>query len=316
MSEHSELYVGIDVSQETLDVAFSDGRSLRVANAAAGFDSLRDALERTPARLVLMEATGGLERALAAELSAAGIAVRIMNARQVRHFARATGLLAKTDRLDAQALMRFAQLLKPDPRPVASEAVQALQALVARRRQMLEMLTMERHRLRLAHPNVQKSIRGSIRYLEKRLQDIDTDIDGTLRRTGAWNEQLQLLESVPGIARVTSVSLLAQLPELGSLNRQQIAALVGVAPFACDSGRQVGQRRIYGGRAAVRTALYMATLVGTRHNPVLRAFYTRLRAAGKPAKVAIVACMRKLIVIVNTMLKHHQPWSPRLALTA
>jgi len=316
MNEHNGLYVGIDVSQETLDVAFSDGRSLRVANTDTGFDSLREALERTPARLVLMEATGGLERALAAELSAAGVALRIMNARQVRHFARATGLLAKTDRLDAQALMRFAQLLKPDPRPVASEAVQALQALVARRRQMLEMLTMERHRLRLAHPNVQKSIRGSIRYLEKRLQDIDTDIDGTLRRTGAWNEQLQLLESVPGIARVTSVSLLAQLPELGSLNRQQIAALVGVAPFACDSGRQVGQRRIYGGRAAVRTALYMATLVGTRHNPVIRAFYTRLRAAGKPAKVAIVACMRKLIVIVNTMLKHHQPWSPRLALTA
>jgi len=263
-------------------------------------------------RLVLMEATGGLERALAAQLSAAGVLLRIVNARHVRHFAKATGLLAKTDRLDAQALVRFAQTLKPEPRSIASEQTLALQALIARRRQLVEMLGMERNRLRTAHSGVRKSLQASIRWLEKRLAEVDEDIDGALRECGVWREKVELLESVPGIARVISVNLVACLPELGELNRRQISALAGVAPFNRDSGRWQGRRSIYGGRPQVRRALYMAALVGARHNPVLRAFYQRLRSAGKPAKVALTACMRKLLVIVNTMLKTGKPWTTDL----
>jgi transposase len=250
-----------------------------------------------------------MERALAVRLSAAGVALRIVNARHVRHFAKATGLLAKTDRLDAEVLVRFAQSLKPEPRLIQPEQTLALQALIVRRRQLVEMLTMERNRLRSAHQGVRKSLQSSIRWLEKRLAEVDQDIDGALRECGVWREKVELLESVPGIARVTSVSLLASLPELGQLNRRQISALAGVAPFNRDSGRWQGRRSIYGGRPLVRSALYMAALVGARHNLVLRAFYRRLRGAGKPAKVALTACMRKLLVILNTMLKTQQPWS-------
>jgi transposase len=304
----SELYVGVDVSKEQLDVASSDGAVLRVSNDDRGYPVLLKQFEQSPPTLVLMEATGGLERALAVELSAAGIALRIINARHVRHFAKATGLLAKTDRLDAQALVRFAQMLKPEPRPIAPEQTLALQALVLRRRQLVEMLTMERNRLRTAHRGVHKSLQSSIRWLEKRLVEVDEDIDGALRESGVWRERVELLESVPGIARVISVSLLASLPELGQLNRRQISALAGVAPFNRDSGRWQGRRSIYGGRPLVRSALYMAALVGARHNPVLKAFYQRLRGAGKPAKVALTACMRKLLVILNTMIRSGQRW--------
>jgi transposase len=312
----SELYVGVDVSKEQLDVASSDGALLRVSNDDRGYPVLLKQFEQSPPTLVLMEATGGLERALAVELSAAGIALRIINARHVRHFAKATGLLAKTDRLDAQALVRFAQMLKPEPRPIAPEQTLALQALVLRRRQLVEMLTMERNRLRTAHRGVRKSLQSSIRWLEKRLAEVDEDIDGALRESGVWRERVELLESVPGIARVISVSLLASLPELGQLNRRQISALAGVAPFNRDSGRWQGRRSIYGGRPLVRSALYMAALVGARHNPALKAFYQRLRGAGKPAKVALTACMRKLLVILNTMLKEGRCWEPRIAAEA
>lgn len=308
----SEQYVGIDVSKAHLDVALSDGTSLRVGNDEAGHQELVARFRVAVPRLVLMEATGGLERALAVQLSAAGVLLRIVNARHVRHFAKATGLLAKTDRLDAQALVRFAQTLKPEPRSIASEQTLALQALIVRRRQLVEMLGMERNRLRTAHRGVRKSLQASIRWLEKRLASVDEDIDGALRECGVWREKVELLESVPGIARVISVSLLAGLPELGELNRRQISALAGVAPFNRDSGRWQGRRSIYGGRPQVRSALYMAALVGARHNPVLRVFYQRLRGAGKPAKVALTACMRKLLVILNTMLKTGQPWTTDL----
>jgi transposase len=308
----SEQYVGIDVSKDHLDVALSDGTSLRVGNDEAGHQELVARFSAAAPRLVLMEATGGLERALAAQLSAAGVLLRIVNARHVRHFAKATGLLAKTDRLDAQALVRFAQTLKPEPRSIASEQTLALQALILRRRQLVEMLGMERNRLRTAHRGVRKSLQASIHWLEKRLAEVDEDIDGALRECGVWREKVELLESVPGIARVISVNLLAGLPELGELNRRQISALAGVAPFNRDSGRWQGRRSIYGGRPQVRSALYMAALVGARHNPVLRAFYQRLRSAGKPAKVALTACMRKLLVILNTMLKTRQPWTTDL----
>lgn len=304
----NECYVGVDVSKEHLDVAISDGTVLRVANDDSGHRALLLQLQESSPTLVLMEATGGLERALAVELSAAGVALRIINARHVRHFAKATGLLAKTDRLDAEALMRFAQRLKPEPRPIASEQTLALQALIVRRRQLVEMLAMERNRLRTAHRGVKKSLQSSIRWLEKRLAEVDEDIDGALRQCGVWREKVELLESVPGIARVISVSLLASLPELGQLNRREISALAGVAPFNRDSGRWQGRRRIYGGRPLVRSALYMAALVGARHNPVLKAFYQRLRAAGKPAKVALTACMRKLLVILNSMIRGGQRW--------
>jgi transposase len=304
----NERYVGVDVSKDYLDVASSDGMVLRVSNDEQGHRELLKQFEPSAPTLVLMEATGGLERALAVELSAAGIALRIINARHVRHFAKATGLLAKTDRLDAQALVRFAQMLKPEPRPIAAEQTLALQALILRRRQLVEMLGMERNRLRTAHRGVRKSLASSIRWLEKRLAEVDEDIDGALRQCGVWREKVALLESVPGIARVISVSLLASLPELGQLNRRQISALAGVAPFNRDSGRWQGRRSIYGGRPMVRSALYMAALVGARHNPVLKAFYQRLRGAGKPAKVALTACMRKLLVILNTMIRSGQRW--------
>jgi len=263
-----------------------------------------------------MEATGGLERSIAAELSAAGIPLRIMNARHVRHFAKATGALAKTDRLDAQALVQFAQALRPEPRSIQPEHMQALQALIVRRRQLLEMLMMEKNRLHTAHRGVRADLRSSIRGLEKRLKGVDEDIDGALQGCGALREKIELLESVPGIARVTAVNLVATLPELGTLNRREISALAGVAPFNRDSGQSHGRRSIWGGRALARSALYMAALVGARHNPVLRTFYQRLRQAGKPSKVALVACMRKLLVILNTMLKQQRPWSPQFTHSA
>jgi transposase len=279
-----------------------------VGNDAAGHAELVKRCEAAPPELVLMEATGGLERAVAVQLSAAGVKLRIINARLVRAFAKATGLLAKTDKLDAQTLVRFAQTIKPEPREILPEQLQGLQALIVRRRQLLEMLMMEQNRLRLAHVGVRKELQGSIRFIEKRLKGVDDDIDGQLRECGVWREKIELLESVPGVGRVISMSLLASLPELGSLNRRQISALTGVAPYNHDSGRYRGQRRIRGGRAIPRSALYMAALVGMRHNTRLKALYQRLKAAGKPSKVALVACMRKLLVILNTMMKNRERW--------
>jgi transposase len=312
----SEVCVGIDVSKDRLDVACSDGRTWAVANDEAGHEALCRQLAELAPKLVVMEATGGHERAAAMRLTLAGVALRIVNARHVRHFAKAAGYLAKTDALDARVLMAFAERMQPEPRPLASEQVQALQALTARRRQLVEMLTMERNRLRLAHVLVKRDLQQNIRWLEKRLAGTDEDIGNALKACGVWRDKVELLESVPGIAQRTAVGLLASLPELGTLNRRQISALAGLAPFNRDSGRWQGQRHIYGGRAPARTALYMAALVGSRHNPVLRPYYQRLRQAGKPAKVALTACMRKLLVILNTMLKEGRCWEPRIAAEA
>lgn len=308
----SELYVGIDVSKERLDIATSDGRQWAIDNEERGHRQLCEQFATHQPQLIVMEATGGLERAAAAELAAAGLALRIVNARQVRDFAKASGRLAKTDRLDAQVLVAFAQAMKLEPREVASQELQALQALIARRRQLIEMLVMERNRLRTAHREVKRSLKKSIEWLETQLRHTDQDLGSALRECGVWREKVELLESVPGIARVTALKLLASLPELGTLNRREISALAGVAPFNRDSGRWCGKRSIYGGRALARGALYMAALVGVRHNAVLKVFYQRLRAAGKPAKVALTACMRKLLTIINSMLRHRQSWSPRL----
>lgn len=310
---NEEVFVGIDISKSRLDVASSRGEAFSVGNDEAGHAQLCERFKGAPPKLIVMEATGGLERDLALQLAAAGYEIRVINPRQVRRFAQATGVLAKTDRLDARVLVRFAQALKPEPRAVADEDVQRLQALIGRRRQILEMLTMEKNRLRVAHPGVRKDLKETIRWLESRLVSTNGDIGGALRECGVWREKVELLETIPGIARITSVNLIATLPELGRLNRREISALAGVAPFNDDSGRHQGKRRIYGGRAAARTALYMAALVGSRHNPVLKAFYQRLRAAGKPAKVALTACMRKLLIIVNTMIREHRPWNPTAA---
>ena len=309
------MYVGIDVSTELLDVAASDAQQWQLNNDEGGYAALLERFAALAPTLVVMEATGGLERALAAQLAAAGVAVRVVNARQVRRFAQAAGVLAKTDRIDARVLVRFAQAMQPAERAIASEEQLALQALIARRRQLIGMLTMEKNRLSRAHRGIQADLRENIRWLQKRLAKVDDDTGQALQQCGIWREKIELLNSVPGVAERTSASLLADLPELGTLNRRQISALVGVAPFNRDSGRWQGKRSVYGGRATVRSALYMATLVGARHNPVLRVFYQRLRHAGKPPKVALVACMRKLLVILNTLLKTRQTWSPQAANT-
>lgn len=312
----SGIYVGIDVSQERLDVAFGEASVASFTNDEAGHAALRERLTECEPQLVVMEATGGFERAVAVCLGSAGLPVRVINARHVRHFAKALGLLAKTDRLDARALERFARQIKPEPRELQPEEVVALQAQIARRRQLIEMLTMERNRLRSAHRGVQRDLKANIQWLEKRLKAVDDDVDRALRECGVWREKVELLETVPGVARVTSLGVLMALPELGQLNRREICALAGVAPFNRDSGKWQGRRSIYGGRAPARQALYMAALVASRWNPVLRPFYRRLRAAGKPSKVAIVACMRKLLVILNTMIRDERSWSADVATAA
>lgn len=301
-------YVGIDVSKDRLDVAFGVDREGQFSNDEAGHEQLSKQLQQLQPELVVMEATGGLERAVAVHLAAQGIALRIVNARLIRSFAKAAGLLAKTDRIDAKVLARFGQAMKPEPRPPVEEQLHQLQALILRRRQLTEMLGMERNRLATAHQAVRKNVQGTIRYLEKQLQSTDEDMDAGLKQCGAWREKVELLESVPGIARVIAVNLVAHVPELGTLNRRQIGALVGVVPFNRDSGQMRGRRSIWGGRAVPRSALYMAALVGIRHNSVLKGFYQRLKAAGKPSKVALVACMRKLLTILNIMVRENTRW--------
>lgn len=311
----SDLYVGIDVSKEQLDVASSDGGQLQFGNDEAGHAGLCQQLEQREPTLIVLEATGGLERAVAVELAARGLPVRVVNARLVRHFAKASGLLAKTDKIDAEVLVRFGQVMKVEPRELVNEQQRMLQALITRRRQLVEMLGMERNRLATAHKAVRGQVQRTIDWLEKQLSTTDADTDDALRSSGVWREKVELLESVPGIGRVISLNLIATLPELGQLNRRQISALAGVAPFNRDSGRMRGKRSIYGGRAFTRSALYMAALVGMRHNPVLRDFYQRLRAAGKPGKVALVACMRKLLTILNVMVREGRTWNPTLDIT-
>ena len=261
-------------------------------------------------QLIVLEATGGLEVPAAAELAAAGLAVAVINPRQARDFAKATGQLAKTDRIDAASLARFAQAVRSTPRPLKDPQTQALEALLVRRRQLLEMLVAERQRLARASKPVRKGLKAHIRWLEKQLQDLDTDLTHTIKSSPVWREHDQLLQSAPGVGPVLSYSLLAQLPELGTLNRRQIAALVGVAPYNCDSGTLRGQRHCWGGRAALRAVLYMATLSAIRFNPRIRPFYQRLTDAGKAHKVAMVACMRKLLTMLNAMVKNHTAWQP------
>jgi transposase len=306
------LYVGIDVAKATLAVASVPAAPpQQVANDAAGIAQLTTTLTAQAPTVVVVEATGGYEAPLVSALALAGVPVAVVNPRQVRDFARALGQLAKTDALDATVLAQFAERVRPTPRPLPDAAHTALTALVTRRQQLLDMLTAEQRRLHAAHPAMQPSLREHIRWLQARLKSTDQDIHDALKRSPLWLAREQLLRSVPGVGRRTATRLLVSLPELGHLSHAAIAKLVGVAPLNADSGQHRGARRIWGGRAHVRAALYMATLVATRHNPVIRAYYTRLRAAGKPPKLALVAAMRKLLTILNAMVKHDAVWAPQ-----
>ncbi len=308
----AEVWVGIDVSKARLDVALgAAGELLWVANDARGIASLVARMVELGPELVVLEASGGLQTALVAELGAAGLPVVVVNPRQVRDFARATGQLAKTDALDARMLALFAERIRPKVRPLPSAQELELKALVARRRELVEMITAERNRLGSAPQLLRKEISAHIRWLESRLKERDRDLGRMLRSLPLWREREDLLRAVPGVGPVLCATLLADLPELGALSRHQIAKLVGVAPLNCDSGTMRGRRTVWGGRAQVRAALYMATLAAVRCNPALKTFYLRLRSAGKPAKLALTAAMRKLLTILNAMLKHRTPWSPQ-----
>ena len=308
MSEVSR-YAGIDVAQSWLDVAVHGiGQPWRVTADEQGIEGLIGTLREQRIHLVVLEATGGYEVPITAALSIGGIPVAVVNPRQVRDFARSLGKLAKTDRLDAQVLAHFGAATQPEPRPLPDAQAQELQALVARRRQVLQMHAAELQRRQRALPVVHQRIDRVLAVLEQELQDLDTDLHDRLQQSPLWREQEDLLRGVPGVGPALTFSLLAGLPELGTLSSKQIAALVGVAPLNRDSGRWRGKRVVWGGRAHVRAALYMPTVVAVRWNPVLREFYQRLVAAGKPKKVALVACMRKLLVILNAMLKHRTPW--------
>lgn len=301
--------VGIDVSKSRLDAYLHpSGERLALDNREPQHRELADKLRSVGCDLIVLEATGGFELPCVGVLAAAGLPVVVVNPRQVRDFARATGRMAKTDTIDAEVLALFGEAVKPEVRPIPDAAAQRLQAMVARRKQLVEMLTMERSRLLQANEGVRRNIEEHIFWLQNQLDDLDGDLGRTVKSSPVWREKENLLRSVPGIGAVTAQMLLAELPELGTLSRQKIAALVGVAPLNRDSGKMRGRRMVWGGRKHVRSALYMATLVATRYNPVIRTFYQRLRAAGKLAKVALTACMRKLLTILNAMLKNHTVW--------
>ena len=304
-------YIGVDVAKARLEFACRpSGETGAVPNDEGGIGALVDRCQTLAATLIVCEATGGYEAALVAALATVGLPVVVTNPRQVRDFAKATGQLAKTDAIDAQVLALFAERVRPAPRPLPDEAVEALDALLTRRRQLVEMLTAERNRLLVARPAVRRDLQQHIRFLERRLREADDDLHTAVKASPLWRVKDDLLQSVPGIGQVVSLTLLAELPELGRLSHKEIAALVGVAPLARDSGTLRGKRLVYGGRAPVRAVLYMAALVASKCNPVIRAFYQRLRAAGKPAKVALTACMRKLLVILNAMARSGTPWNP------
>jgi transposase len=305
----NETFVGIDVSKDSLEVALRPSNTVQsFTNDDEGIAQLIESLRPQQPALIVLEATGKYERPVARALAVEGLLFNIINPRQGRAFAKATGVLAKTDRIDALLLARFAEVLQPEARSLKDEQTEALSDVVIRRRQIVEMITAEKNRLALATKHVRRDIQVHIRWMEKRLEDINDDIDELIRQSPLWREKDKLLQSVTGVGPVLASTILASLPELGTLNRKQIAALVGVAPFNRESGRYKGKQKIQGGRASVRNVLYMGTVAGIRANPVLRTFYERLVAKGKPKKLALTACMRKLLVILNTMLKNGTCW--------
>ncbi len=306
------IFVGVDVAKAQLDVhVHPSAERFQVARDDAGLSELAARLQRVGPVLVVLEATGGYEITAAAALGSAGLPVAVVNPRQIRDFARATGTLAKTDALDARMMALFAEAVQPPVRPLPTEQARALGELVARRRQLIEMLGAERNRhAQVRDGGLQRRIATHIRWLTKAVAELDAALNDTIRSSPIWREKDNVLQSAPGIGGVTVFTLIADLPELGSLDRRRIAALVGVAPLNRDSGQWRGRRMIAGGRPTVRSVLYMATLTATRFNPVIAHFYQRLVAAGRPKKVALTAAMRKLLTILNAMLRDHRPWQP------
>jgi transposase len=313
--EKPEIFVGIDVSERHLEVAelaeaaeLTEAKVWTTVNEQSAIEELVKRLLAIWPKLIVLEATGRLEMAAAGAMAAASLPVRIVNPRWVKNFARAAGIVAKTDKIDARVIARFADKMRPKPRPLKDEETQKLEALLTRRRQVVEMLTAEKNRLRRAQGPISDSIRTHILWLEQSLKEVDKNLNNSIKSSPVWCEKDEIIRSVPGVGPILSTTLLAELPELGTLNRKKIAALVGVAPFNCDSGTLKGTRRIWGGRAPVRTVLYMATLAAIRHNPAIKAFHKRLIEAGKKPKVAITACMRKLLTILNSMVHNRTAW--------
>lgn len=309
-----EKFVGIDVSKDTLDIYIEPtAEALHVVYDDKGVAQVVNRLLKVAPTLIVMEATGGLEMRLASELAAKGLPVAVINPRQARDFAKATGQLAKTDLVDAAVLAAFARAIRPAVRPIKDADTRELDDLVTRRRQLIDMRVQETLRLGTASKVQRKSLAAHIAWLEKRIAKLDDDLTKRLRASDAWRTKDDLLQGIPGVAAVTTLTLLAKCPELGTLNRRQIAALVGVAPLANDSGQHRGKRRIWGGRADVRSVLYMATISAMTWNSDIKAFAARLRQAGKLPKVVIVACMRKLLTIMNAMIKNNTQWTPKTA---
>ena len=309
-----QVLVGIDVSKAQLDVALRPTNDCwQVDNDESGIASLVERLRTVQPTLVVLEATGGLEVPVTGALAEAGLPVVVVNPRHARDFAKATGRLAKTDTLDARGLAHFAEAVRPTPRPLPDAQAQELSALLTRRRQVVQMLTAERRRLQTAPQPIRADIQAHITWLTRRLACTDDDVAAASHASPLWRAKDELLQSTPGVGPILSRMLVAEVPELGGLNRQEIAALIGVAPLNRDSGTVRGKRAVWGGRAHVRAVLYMSTLAAVRHNPVLKTFYERLRAVGKAPKVALTACMRKLLTILNAMLKHQTPWHENYA---
>jgi transposase len=308
----NQLFVGIDISKDRLDVHIQRTEDhFSLAHDEAGIADLVRRLQGLAPQLVVMEATGGYETTVAAALASAGLPVAVVNPRQIRDYARATGQLAKTDRLDARVIALFAAAVRPPVRPLPDAQAQQLGEVTARRRQLVDMLGAEINRRRLLRdPRLRERLNAHIAWLEQALREVDDDLRRLVRASALWRETDDLLRSAPGIGPVTSCTLIADLSELGHLDRRRIAALVGVAPFNRDSGTMRGRRLVSGGRAPVRTVLYMATLVAIRHNPTIAAFYQRLRTGGRPGKVALVAAMRKLLTILNAIVRERRPWQP------
>jgi transposase len=306
----SQIWVGIDVCKDWLDVHIRpQGEIFRLPNSEAGVKELIKQLPvPTKVGRVILEATGGMELTAALTLHQAGFPVVVINPRQSRNFAKATNQLAKTDKVDAKILAFFGEALLPELRTMAEEETRQLKDLVTRRRQIVEMLTAERNRLSAIRGKAREDIEANIEWLNQRLKGMDEQIAEQVKECLLWSEQQQILTTVPGVGKVVATTLISALPELGSLSSKQISSLVGLAPMNCDSGKMRGKRRITGGRAQVRSMLYMATLVATRHNPVIRNFYNSLIERGKLKKVALTACMHKLLIILNAMVKHKTPW--------
>lgn len=309
MKKAVEIFVGIDVSKAWLDVALHEREeTFRTSNEETGIANLVKRMKGLKPTLIVLEPTGGFEMLVVAELTHAGLPVVVVNAKRVRDFARATGRLAKTDKLDAKVLAHFAAAVRPALRSLRSEEEEQLAALLTRRRQVVDMLTVEKNRLVTVRAKMRTDIETHIQWLSNSMKDLDKEIEDFVEGMPVWKEKDALLQSVPGVGPVTSATMLGMLPELGKLNRQEIAALVGVAPVNKDSGRKQGKRRVYGGRADVRSVLYMAALAAKKFNPVIREFYERLIKQGKEKKVALTACMRKLLVILNAMMRTNQKW--------